>query len=205
MLKKNASVAASRALPHISSPLVIMSDAMCSKARNGLSGLTGRRSLRTVSAQSATGRMNGFSIREHLEAQAVRMTAPHQLRARFRHHGAHCRPHQSAVHALSDFRNAGGRSESKVVLGAIAADLANVVELAGLETEQVVALHQLGIFDRFVDTRDHRLVKPGRHQVDHVHGIGKFLVLLGRHLSRRRRCRDAQCSDASNRRSSGRL
>src|SRR6201989_60638 len=49
---------------------------------------------------------------------------------------------------------------------------------------QVVALHQLGIFDRFVDTRDHRLVKPGRHQIDHVHRIGKFLVLLRRHLSR---------------------
>ena len=44
-------------------------------------------------------------------------------------------------------------------------------------------MHQLGIFDRFVDTRDHRLVKPGRHQIDHVHGIGKFLVLLRRHLS----------------------
>ena len=112
------------------------------------------------------------------------MTAPHELGARFRHHRAHCRPHQSAVHALGDFRNAGGRSEGKVVLGAIAADLTNVVEFAGLETEQVVALHQLGIFDRFVDTRDHRLVKPGRHQIDHVHRIGKFLVLLRRHLSR---------------------
>jgi hypothetical protein len=44
-------------------------------------------------------------------------------------------------------------------------------------------LHQLGIFDRFVDTRDHRLVKTGRHQINHVHRVGEFLVLLRRHLS----------------------
>ena len=90
---------------------------------------------------------------------------------------------KSAVHALSDFGNPGGRRECKVVLGAIAADLTDVVEFAGLETEQVAALHQLGIFDSFVDAGNHRLVKPGRHQIDHVHGIGKFLVLLRRHFA----------------------
>ena len=121
------------------------------------------------------------------------MTVPHQLGARFRHHGAHCRPHQSAVDALGDFGNPGGRRKGEVVLGAVAADLADVVERAGLETEEIAALHQLGVFDSFVEPRDHRLVKTGRHQIDHVHGIGKFLVLLCRHFAGDK---DAEMADA---------
>jgi len=140
LLKKNASVAASRALPHISSPPAIMSDIMCSKARRGLSGFTGRRLPRTVSAQSATGRMSGFSSANIANRRRFGWLCPHQLGALFRHHRAHCRPHQSAVDALSDLRNPRDVAKADVVFGAVAADLTNVVELAGLETEQVVSL-----------------------------------------------------------------
>src|SRR5262249_21089587 len=79
------------------------------------------------------------------EAKTVRMTAPHQVGARFGHHGAHTRPHQAAVNALIDFRNAGDGREGEVVLGAVAADLADVVECAALQSEYVAALHQLAV------------------------------------------------------------
>ena len=111
------------------------------------------------------------------------MTAPHFLGARFRHHGAHRRPHQSAVEALIDFGNASHGGKGEVVLGTVAAELADIAERAGLQAEQVIALHQLGVFDILVQTRDYRLVETGGHQIDHVHGIGELAMLLCRHFA----------------------
>src|SRR5262249_1929870 len=120
---------------------------------------------------------------EHFEAQAVWMTAPHQLGARFRYRAAHWRPNQCAVDPLRDFGNSGHRGKSTVVLGAVATELTDVVESASFQTEKIITLHQLGVFDSLVNTSYHCFIKAGRHQVDHVHGIGKLAMLLCRHLA----------------------
>src|SRR5208282_157876 len=80
-------------------------------------------------------------VGEAFEAKAVRVTVPHQFGAGFGYRSSHRRPHQSAVGALRDFGNPCGGREREVILGAVAAELTDVVERAVLETEQIVALH----------------------------------------------------------------
>src|SRR6516225_6186166 len=123
-------------------------------------------------------------IGKHLEAKTVWVTVPHEIGTGFSHRGADCWPHQAAVKTLIDFRKPGDGGKGEVVIGAVAAKCADIVERASLETEQIISPDQLGIFDILVDTCNYRLVKTRRHQIDHVHSKRELAMLLGRDLPR---------------------
>ena len=121
------------------------------------------------------------------------MTTADQLGARFGHHGAHSRPHQSGVGALRDFGDTRGGRKGEIVLRGVAAELANVVECAAFETKQISTLYQLWVLHIFVHSRDDGLVKTRRHQINHVHGQRELTMLLCCHLAGDK---DAKMADA---------
>ena len=123
-------------------------------------------------------------VGEHGEAQAVGMHLPHHLGRLLGRHRPHHRLDERAVEAVVDLRHAGDRGEALVVLVAVGAERADVVQAARLQAEEILAVDQVAMLGGLVDLVDHRLVEAGRHQVDHVHAGGEFGMFLGRHLAR---------------------
>ena len=76
---------------------------------------------------------------------------------------------------ISDTRATVG--EALVVLVAVGAERADVVERAGFEAEQVLAVDELGPLGALRDSVDHRLVEARRHEVDHLHARRELGVL----------------------------
>ena len=68
-----------------------------------------------------------------------------------------------------------------------------MVQRAGLEAEQVLALYQVGVDGIFIDLCDDRLVEARRHRIDQFHARHELAMLLGGDLAGDE---DAQMPDA---------
>src|SRR5439155_15441925 len=73
--------------------------------------------------------------------------------------------------------------EALVVLDVVGAQRSDVVQRAGLEAEQVVTLHQVGIESVLIDLDNDSLVEARRKHIDQFHARYEFAVLLGGHLA----------------------
>ena len=112
------------------------------------------------------------------------MQLPHQVGALAVGQGLHGRLGERAIEPVIDLGDAGRGGEALVVFLAVAAERADVVERARLQTEQILAVDQVGMGGIVVDLGDHGLVQAGRQEIDHLHARGELGMLLGRHLAR---------------------
>ena len=133
-----------------------------------------------------------IAVGECLEANAQRVQTPHPIRRLLACHHAHERAGEAPVQTLVDFRYPRYCREPPIIFGVIAPYGTDVIERARLEADHVIARDQLGMGGFRAFFGHHRLVEPGRQDVDDVHGLGEFLVLFRRDF---RRNEDAEMAD----------
>ena len=131
-------------------------------------------------------------IGENPEPESMRMQLTQRFGHLLRRHGAHPRLRKGAIEAEIDLRNARDCSEALLVVRAIDAESANVVERPGLETEEILALDELPVFGLVRDLDDRRFIKPRRHRFDHLHARDELTMLLQRDIAGDK---DAEMSD----------
>ena len=73
------------------------------------------------------------------------MHSAHRLCRRFGHTGANPRLPERAVETEVDFGEPREGGEARVILGAIDAERADVVERAPLQTEEILAVHEISV------------------------------------------------------------
>ena len=180
---KSCSVIASRALP-IAVSVALMDAAMVfSAAENILSsadGLTLLPDLLRILRHEPHG---GILVGKDVEPQPVGMHLARPFAECGRRHRSHEWAEIGLVKPSVDDRHALRRGELQVVFRAIAAELADVVESAPLQPEQVATLDQVAIGGLVRDILDDRLVKSGRHQIDHLHRARELVMLPRRDLA----------------------
>ena len=123
-------------------------------------------------------------VGEKLEAQPVWMRRAHRLGHRLRDGGANPGLGEGAVEAEIDLGQAGDRGEALLVLGAVDAEDADVVERSRLEPEEILAVDEVAVRGVLTDLGDDGLVEPGRRRLDHLHTGDELAVLLGCDLAR---------------------
>src|SRR5580704_18881244 len=112
------------------------------------------------------------------------MHSAHRLCRRFGHAGANPWLPERAVETEVDFGDPREGGEARVILGAIDAERADVVERAVLETEEILAVHEISVRRIRSCVRDDGLVEAGRRRFNHLDAGDKLVVLFRRHLAR---------------------
>src|SRR4029079_6220112 len=122
-------------------------------------------------------------VREKRESQPVGVQAARQFADCGRRESLHARAKIILIQTPVDRRDALDRLELSVVLGAVSAERADIVEAPWSEPEQVIAGRQLAVRGALADILDDRLVEAGRHEIDEVHCAGELIMLARRDLA----------------------
>jgi hypothetical protein len=146
--------------------------------------------------------MNGFRSEKIPKRKRFGCKAPHRLGGRLRDGGANPRRGEGAIEAEIDLGQPRHRSAALVVLRAIDAEGANIVERSRLEAEEIFAIDELAVRRLVADVADDGLVKARRRRLDHFHAGDELPVLLRRDLARDE---DAEVPDAVMQRVNDRL
>ena len=118
---------------------------------------------------------------EHLVGEPKRVHPAHRLRHRRRHRRLDPGLQERPVEREVDLRQSCRSLKAPLVGEIVAAQRADVVERAGLAAHHPLAGHEVGVVNRLALRRQHRLVEPGRQDVDQVDVRGELVVLLFRH------------------------
>ena len=123
-----------------------------------------------------------IAIGEDRVAEPQRVQGLGQVRRRLVGKSAHQRLHEGTVDREVQLRQPSDSGEGAIVLGAVAAERADVVERAGLEAGDPVAGDEAARGHVRRPWRNDHLIEARRQAVDDVHQLHELLVLLRAHL-----------------------
>ena len=161
-----------------------MDEACFSTASSGLSALTGFLLARTSSASGLIADMKGFLSEKSSKRSRFGCIARIASAIGSRDGGPNKGLGERAIEAEIDLGQPRDCRKALLVLGAVDAEGADVVERSRLEPEEILAVDKVAVRRVLADVGDDGLIEAGRRRLDHLHAGDELAVLLGRDLAR---------------------